>query len=56
LVAKPVSVKCLSSTEITGRRKDVKCFHYDYFFTDGHKQMCKQLFIIEVVNEEDEAE
>jgi hypothetical protein len=40
--------------EIAQRRKDNKCFHCDEFFTNGHKQECKQLFVIEVLNTEEE--
>jgi hypothetical protein len=45
----------LSPAEIAQRRKDNKCFHCDEFFTNGHKQQCKQVFVIEVldVNEEE---
>jgi hypothetical protein len=46
-VAKPASlVKQLA--EVAQRNKDEQCFHYDEFFTQGHKQVCKQLFCIEV--------
>jgi hypothetical protein len=44
----------LSPMEIAQRRKDNKCFHCDEFFTNGHKQECKQLFVIEVLNTEEE--
>jgi hypothetical protein len=47
----------LSSAEIAQRRKENKCFHCDEAFAPGHKQHCKQLFVIEVVAnaiEEDE--
>jgi hypothetical protein len=42
----------LSSTEIAQRRKDDKCFHCDDFFTAGHREQCKHLFAIEVVDED----
>jgi hypothetical protein len=53
--SKPASVLRLSPAEITQRRKDNKCFHCNVFFTNGHKQQCKQLFMLEVLdaNEED---
>jgi hypothetical protein len=44
---------CLSLTEIAPCRKDGKCFHCDEFFTDGHRGHCKHLFIIVVIDEED---
>jgi hypothetical protein len=47
----------LSPAEIAQRRKENKCFHCDEAFAPGHKQHCKQLFVIEVVAnaiEEDE--
>jgi hypothetical protein len=48
-VAKPASlVKQLTPAEVAQRNKDEQCFHYDEFFTQGHKQVCKQLFCIEV--------
>jgi hypothetical protein len=45
----------LSLSEIAQRRKDGKCFNCDEFFTNGHKPLCKHLFLIEVISE-DEAE
>jgi hypothetical protein len=42
---------CLSPAEIAQRRKENKCFHCDEAFASGHKQHCKQLFVIEVVAE-----
>jgi hypothetical protein len=44
----------LSPAEIAQRRKDNKCFHCDEFFTNGHKQQCKQLFVIEVLDADEE--
>jgi hypothetical protein len=41
-----------TSAEIAQRRKDNKCFHCDEFFTPGHKQHCKQLFVMEVFQED----
>jgi hypothetical protein len=36
--------------------KDGHCFHCDKFFMNGHKLVCKQLFSIEVVDDEDTRE
>jgi hypothetical protein len=44
----------LSPSEIAQRRKDNKCFKCDELFTSGHREHRKQLFIIEVVDEETE--
>jgi hypothetical protein len=47
----------LSPAEIAQRCKENKCFHCDEAFVPGHKQHCKQLFVIKVVAdaiEEDE--
>jgi hypothetical protein len=44
----------LSPTEIAQRRKDNRCFHCDELFTQGHKQQCKQLFVIEMLGDDDE--
>jgi hypothetical protein len=44
----------LSPAEIAQRRKNNKCFHCDEFFTNGHKQQCKQLFVIEVLDVDEE--
>jgi Zn-dependent M28 family amino/carboxypeptidase len=49
-----VVMKSLTSAEITQWHKDDKCFHCDDFFSNGHKIVCKQLFIIEVVDEDQE--
>jgi hypothetical protein len=43
----------LSLSEIAQRRKDGKCFKCDEIFTPDHYEHCKQLFIIEVVDEEE---
>jgi hypothetical protein len=53
---KPALVLHLSPAEITQRRKNNKCFHCDEFFTNGHKQQCKQLFVIEVLDADEEAD
>jgi hypothetical protein len=46
----------LSHVEIVERRKTGHCFHCHDLFTHGHKQVCKQLFVIEVLgNEESDA-
>jgi hypothetical protein len=47
------TVVCFSPTEIAQRHKDNKCFHCDEFFTNVHKQQCKQLFVIEVLDAEE---
>jgi hypothetical protein len=44
----------LSPSEIAQRRKDNKCFKCEELFTSGHREHRKQLFIIEVVDEETE--
>jgi hypothetical protein len=49
-----IVMKSLTSAEIVQRHKDDKCFHCDDFFSNGHKIVCKQLFIIEVVDEDQE--
>jgi hypothetical protein len=55
-IAKPPAVKKLSPAEIAEHRKTGHCFHCDDLFTHGHKQVCKQLFVIEVLgNEESDA-
>jgi hypothetical protein len=38
----------LTPTKVAQRRKDGQCFQNNDFFTQGHKQTCKQLFCIEV--------
>jgi hypothetical protein len=43
----------LSLSEIAQRRKDDKCFKCDELFTLDHHKHYKQLFIIEVMDEED---
>jgi hypothetical protein len=40
------TVLCFTLAEIAQRCKDNKCFHCDEFFTPGHKQHCKQLFVM----------
>jgi hypothetical protein len=49
-------VKRLSPTEITQCHKDEQCFHYDKYFTQGHMQVYKQSFYIEVIQDDDGAE
>jgi hypothetical protein len=52
-VAQPLSsVKRLTTAKIAQRRKDGQCFHCNKFFTHDHKKVCKQLFTIEVLDEE----
>jgi hypothetical protein len=53
-MAKPTSfVKRLTPAEVAQRRKDGQCFHCDEFFMNGHKQVCKQLFCTEVIEDYD---
>jgi hypothetical protein len=49
----PPFVKRLTTAEITERRKDGCCFHCDELFTNGHKLVCKQLFIIELIHDDE---
>jgi hypothetical protein len=52
-VNKPTSSSIrLSPSEISQCHKDEKCFRCDKHFTPGHRQQCKLLFIIEVVNDD----
>jgi hypothetical protein len=44
----------LTPAEITQCHKDGKCFHCDELFTNDHKLLCKQLFSIEVVDDNDD--
>jgi hypothetical protein len=52
-VAMPTITKRLSPADVTKHHNDGKCFHCDDLFTQGHKQVYKQLFNIEVVDEDD---
>jgi hypothetical protein len=53
-VTKPaLSVRRLTPAEVAQHRKDGQCFHCDAFLTNGHKQVCKQLFCIEVIEDDD---
>jgi hypothetical protein len=49
----PPFVKRLTTAEITERRKDGCCFHCDELFINGHKLVCKQLFIIELIHDDE---
>jgi hypothetical protein len=42
----------LTPTKIAQCRKDGKCFCCDEFFTNDHKAVCKQLFSIEVIDDD----
>jgi hypothetical protein len=44
----------LTQDEIAQRRKDGKCFCCDEFFTNGHKAVSKQIFSIEVIDDDAE--
>jgi hypothetical protein len=48
----PSSVR-LSPSEIVQHHKDGKCVKCDELFMPGHCEQCKQLFIIELVDEEE---
>jgi hypothetical protein len=53
-VTKPaLSIRRLTPAEVPQHLKDGQCFHCDAFFTNGHKQVCKQLFCIEVIEDND---
>jgi hypothetical protein len=52
-VAKLTAVKKLPPTKIVERHKTSQCFHCDDLFTHNYKQECKQLFVIEVLGNED---
>jgi hypothetical protein len=45
-VAKPTVTKRLSPAEVAKHHNDDKCFHCDDLFTQGHRQVYKQLFNI----------
>jgi hypothetical protein len=47
-------VKRLTTTEIAERRKDGRCFHCDEPFIDGHKLVCRQLFSIELIHDDEQ--
>jgi hypothetical protein len=52
-VKSPITL-LLSPAEIADRRAKGLCFHCNDKFTNGQRKECKQLFIIEVICEEDE--
>jgi hypothetical protein len=53
-MAKPASsVKQLTPVKVAQRHKDGQCFHCNEFFTNEHKEVCKQLFCIEVIEDDD---
>jgi hypothetical protein len=43
----------LTPAEIAQRRKEGCCFHCHDMYDNGHKKLCKQLFIIDVVEDDD---
>jgi hypothetical protein len=47
------SIQWLTPTKVAQRRKDGQCFHCNEFFMNGHKAMCKQLFCIGVIEDDD---
>jgi hypothetical protein len=50
----PTTFLRFTPAEIAQRRKENKCFHCEELFTPGHKQHCKQLFVMEVLQEDDD--
>jgi hypothetical protein len=54
LTGKPAT-KMLSLAEIAERRHKGQCFHCDDLFTNGHRDVCKQLFMIELIDDTDES-
>jgi hypothetical protein len=55
-VAKPTTnIRRLSEADVAQRRKDGQCFHCDEPYANGHKLVCKQLFSIEVLNDDTSA-
>jgi hypothetical protein len=42
----------LTPSEIEQHKKDGKCLYCNELFTDGYKLICKQLFSIEVVDDD----
>jgi hypothetical protein len=52
----PTTVLRFTPSEIVQRRKENKCFHCEELFTPGHKQHYKQLFVMEVIQEDDDSE
>jgi hypothetical protein len=49
------TTKCLSPMEIAERRHKGKCFRCDDLYTQGHQDLCRQLYVIEVVFDPDDA-
>jgi hypothetical protein len=43
--------KKLTLAEIDGCHMKDQCFHCDDNFTPGHKEVCKRLFVIEVIDD-----
>jgi predicted aspartyl protease len=52
-VNKPVSTLKLTPAAIAERRKIGQCFHCSDMYTNGHREVCKQLFVIEVLVDDD---
>jgi hypothetical protein len=46
----------LTSAEIAQRCKENRNFHCNDFYTNGHRNVCKHLFTIEVARDTDEEE
>jgi hypothetical protein len=46
--------KKLSLAKIAERRHKGQCFHCDDLFTNAHRDVCKQLFVIELFDDTDE--
>jgi hypothetical protein len=54
VASKPTPTPKLLLAEIADRRAKGQCFHCKDQFTNDHKQLCKQRFVIEVLFEEED--
>jgi hypothetical protein len=52
-ISKPVSTLKLTPAAIVERRKIGQCFHCNDMYNNGHREVCKQLFVIEVLVDDD---
>jgi hypothetical protein len=52
---KPPTTLKLTPSQVADRRRKNQCFHCNEQYSLGHKEQCKQLFIIEVIAEDGEA-
>jgi hypothetical protein len=48
-VNKPTTTLKLTPAAIAERHKIEQCFHYNDMYTNSHRDVCKQLFVIEVL-------